>query len=327
GRPHVEEISQDDHLHDHFPRHHPAFVEEPDDEEPNLTHEQREPRPGAGHHHYPRQPHQQQQHHHQQQQGYPHAGPHHYQQQQQQQHQGPPPFGGAPFSGFAPFGGHPFGGGLFGGGGMGMGGPFGGMGMGMGAGFGGLFGSMFAQMDNMMREMGGALRSTGAAAASGALPPGAVYMGQSSTYNSDGTRVTTSTRASGGVRETQTIVDDRAGQRTTIARGIGDRERITTRKRDAHGHLQTQEELRGGVQDPQAFEAEWRRAAEQRLPRGGQQQQQQGPQRIAVTSGGGHGHAQIQGGGGGGGGGGYQQQHQWGQAGGRQGWGQQQWWG
>jgi hypothetical protein len=55
----------------------------------------------------------------------------------------------------------------------------------------------------MMREMDGAMRSTGAAAASGALPPGAVYMGQSSTYNSDGTRVTTSTRASGGVSARQ----------------------------------------------------------------------------------------------------------------------------
>lgn len=54
-------------------------------------------------------------------------------------------------------------------------------------------------MDTMMRHMDGAMRAANGAAAGGALPADAVFVGQTSSFNSDGTRVTSTTRAAGGV--------------------------------------------------------------------------------------------------------------------------------
>jgi hypothetical protein len=79
-------------------------------------------------------------------------------------------------------------------------------------------------MDGMMRQMDHAARSAGAAAARGALPDGCHYVSHSSTYDSSGARTSATTRAAGGVRESQHWAEDGSGQqRCTVARAIGDR--------------------------------------------------------------------------------------------------------
>ncbi|GBF90446.1 hypothetical protein Rsub_03442 [Raphidocelis subcapitata] len=287
GAPRVEELPEG-HNYAGYPRTaHPVHVEEPDDEDYGAAHYSREERepprarrrydpPGHsgahGQQQYGQQQYgqgQQQQQQQQQQYGQPQYGQH-YGQRQQYQHQqpaaAPPPF----VSPFGPPPGFPFGGGS--GGGL----PFGGMGMGMMGGFDSMFNNMFARMEGMVRHMDQAARSAADAAARGALPEGCHYVSQSQTYDSSGARTSATTRAAGGVREWRHSVEDGGGQqRCTVARAIGDRERVVTRERGPDGRFVTREEVRGGVRDGAAFEEEWRAAAEARLPRGGQQQMQQ----------------------------------------------------
>jgi hypothetical protein len=85
-----------------------------------------------------------------------------------------------------------------------------------------------------------------------------------------------------------------------------------TRERDQEGQLRTEDRLRG-VEDAAAFDAEWRAAADARLPRGGGGGGAGGGGRrpLALPAGGG-GHQQQQQQWGGGGGGAYAgQQQQW----------------
>lgn len=89
-------------------------------------------------------------------------------------------------------------------------------------------------MNHMMRSMDAAAAAAAApggghftAPGAGApLPAGATFVSHAATYSSDGRRSETTTRAAGGVRETQRFVDDGRGrQRCTVERGLGERVR------------------------------------------------------------------------------------------------------
>lgn len=143
----------------------------------------------------------------------------------------------------------------------------------------------------------------------GGLMPGATvysYSSSSSFVSSGGPGgVTYSTSSTtrvgpGGVRETRATVEDgRTGTRKmTLARGLGDKERIMTRERDAHGRERAHDDLRGlQPEQAEAFDAQWQQQAAMRLPGyqsrtsrlpgGGWQQQQQFALPSAPYTGGG----------------------------------------
>ncbi|CAD7697807.1 unnamed protein product [Ostreobium quekettii] len=80
---------------------------------------------------------------------------------------------------------------------------------------------------------------------------------------------TTSRMGPGGVRETQTTVrDGMAGQEEiSISRGIGERERIITRRRDAAGREETIDTLQHMTPEEAAgFDQEWMQQAGRNLP-------------------------------------------------------------
>mmetsp|Transcript_24577 Transcript_24577/g.62426 ORF Transcript_24577/g.62426 Transcript_24577/m.62426 type:complete len:390 (-) Transcript_24577:2695-3864(-) len=128
---------------------------------------------------------------------------------------------------------------------------FGGLG-----GFGG-FGSILQEMQNMASAPGATAFSYSTSSYQSMGPGGVTY------------QATHTQRAGpGGVRESQsTVRDGRTGQQTiTVARGLGDKERVMTRTRDATGREQARDDLRGiSAHEAHTFDQEWRTHAERSL--------------------------------------------------------------
>ncbi|KAL6748579.1 hypothetical protein V8C86DRAFT_2874442 [Haematococcus lacustris] len=124
-------------------------------------------------------------------------------------------------------------------------------------GFGGLFG-------NQLQAFGGAGSGAG----------GGTHFFSSSSFVSSGPNGVTyqashsERMGPGGVREVQSSVrDGRTGkQEITIARGLGDKERIQTRRRDASGQETAEDILRGlEADEADTFEQRWLSEAERSL--------------------------------------------------------------
>eukprot|EP00201_Polytomella_parva_P016172 CAMPEP_0175050940 /NCGR_PEP_ID=MMETSP0052_2-20121109/7523_1 /TAXON_ID=51329 ORGANISM="Polytomella parva, Strain SAG 63-3" /NCGR_SAMPLE_ID=MMETSP0052_2 /ASSEMBLY_ACC=CAM_ASM_000194 /LENGTH=338 /DNA_ID=CAMNT_0016315169 /DNA_START=155 /DNA_END=1171 /DNA_ORIENTATION=- len=155
--------------------------------------------------------------------------------------------------------------------------PFGGL---LGGAFGGGFGNMTALMNNAMTNMlCSASNMTNSSMNNFCGGNGGSYMFSSSSYSSTGPNgqcysKSTSTKVGpGGVRETQSCVRDgyTGHQEMCIQRGLGDRERTVTRRRDVRGREEQVENLKNLQADEgEAFEEEWLEHADRNLLKIGQ---------------------------------------------------------